>query len=890
MRLEHEESRAQGNPSNRTAKPHEFSELRSSEETCRSLVADLNDIVCRADAEGNITYISHQVESIAGYKPSELIGSPFLRLVHPEDLAGALEVWQGCQEGKVGTAECRVLVKNGRYRFARQSFRPQFEDGQFAGVAGIITDVTEQHEAESALRESEQKYRALFEQSIDAIGLTTSQGRIVEVNASWFRLFGYSPEDLEWLNARDLYAEPEDRDVFLREMAEKGSIVDGEVRHKKMDGTVMDCLRSVTVRRAADGSVMGYQTVFRDITERKRTETELLQSEKKLRFLTDNIVDIVWTADLNFHTTYVSPSIKKELGFSPDERKRQRLDEMATPDSVRGILEILQQEFERDARGNGDPERAATLEVEYYRKDGSTVWMENLVRPIRGPSGAIEGLLGVARDITDRKRAEAALRESEEEFRTLFELSRDAITLIRPDGTFIDVNQAWLDLVGYCRDDLSSFNAVDLYADPDGRKHFLERIARAGTLLDYEVQFKSKDGTVFDGLASVVARRDKDGNTVAFQSVFRDITEKKRAEATLRESEEEFRTLFELSRDAIALVRPDGTFVDVNQAWLDLFGFSREELPGITAYTVHENPEKRDAILLKELRETGGITNAELRFRKKDGTVMDCLCNIVARRDETGAITAIQSSTRDITESMRARRELQDSRDKLNELHAYLVNGREAERAAIARELHDRCSQPLNALRLDLSDARRRVTLGESIDPASLDRMVELVDDISGDVRQLSSDLRPGVLDDLGLSAAIEWNVQEFASRTGLRTSLQLTADDSAIAASCATTLFRILQELLANVVRHAQASTLSVGLRNSGDSLVLTVTDDGRGITEEELASKESLGIISIRERVNLFGGSVVIHGEPGKGTTAEVTIPVQPCLPEWASPDTPS
>ncbi len=467
MRLQHEGSKPHRNPSTRTDSLHGLSELRASEETYRSIVTNLNDIVYTVDAEGRITYISHQVESISGYKPSELIGRPFAQLIHPEDLPGVLDSWKGRQEGKAGPSECRVAVKNGQYRFARASARPLFQGGEFAGVAGIITDVTEQHEAESALRESEQKYRALFEQSIDAVGLTTLEGHVAEANASLFRLFGYSPGDLESLNARDMYAEPGDRDIFLRKIAEKGSLVDDEVRFKKKDGTVMDCLRSVTVRRAADGSVMGYQTVFRDITERKRMETELLQSEENLRFLTDNVADIIWTTGLNFRTTYVSPSIEKVLGFSPEERKRQRLDEIATPDSVRRILETLQKELQRDAGGDSDPERSVTLEVEYYRKDGSTVWMENLVRPIRDSSGAVEGLLGVSRDITDRKRTEAALRESEEKYRALFEQSSDAVGLTTLEGRIVEANASWARLFGYSPRDLEWLNARDLYAEPE---------------------------------------------------------------------------------------------------------------------------------------------------------------------------------------------------------------------------------------------------------------------------------------------------------------------------------------------------------------------------------------------------------------------------------------
>ena len=230
MRLEHEVSRPQGNPSTRPGSLDDFSKLRASEQKYRRLVTNLNDVVYTVDAEGRFTYISHRVKSISGYKPSELLGRPFSDFVHPEDLPVLLEVWRGRGKGKPAPVECRIVVKNDQCRFVRVSGRPQLKNGHFAGATGIFTDASEQHKAESALRESESEYRALFEQSIDAVSLVTPQGRITEANASWFRFFGYSPGDLEWLNARDTYAEPGDRDIFLRKIAEKGSLVDDEVR------------------------------------------------------------------------------------------------------------------------------------------------------------------------------------------------------------------------------------------------------------------------------------------------------------------------------------------------------------------------------------------------------------------------------------------------------------------------------------------------------------------------------------------------------------------------------------------------------------------------------------------------------------------------------------
>ena len=192
-------------------------------------------------------------------------------------------------------------------------------------------------------------------------------------------------------------------------------------------------------------------------------------------------------------------------------------------------------------------------EVLYKRKNGSVFLCQRSMVSYRDESGAIVMFQGIIHDITGRKRAEDALRDSEEKFRALFEQSMDAISIVAADGTSLDANQAWLDLFGYTRDDLASLNAADLYAEPGVRDSFLKRVDEKGFARD-EVRFKRKDGDVFYCERSVVALRDQSGALLAYQAVNRDITQRKRAEQELLESESKYRALFEHSMDAISLV------------------------------------------------------------------------------------------------------------------------------------------------------------------------------------------------------------------------------------------------------------------------------------------------------------------------------------------------
>jgi signal transduction histidine kinase len=243
----------------------------------------------------------------------------------------------------------------------------------------------------------------------------------------------------------------------------------------------------------------------------------------------------------------------------------------------------------------------------------------------------------------------------------------------------------------------------------------------------------------------------------------------------------------------------------------------------------------------------------------------------------TGAI----SSARDITDQKQAEEALRKSGEQLRALAERLQAVREEERIQLAREVHDQVGQALTSLNLDVAwlgerlakpgfGAARRLLAGR------LEAMSTLLAQTVGTVQRISSELRPGMLDDLGLSAAIEWQAEEFATRSGLICEAHCSPLSRDPGPKCSTAVFRILQELLANVVRHAQARRVDVELREHAGALILEVRDDGRGITEEQIHAAKSLGLLGIQERAQAVDGAVEIGGQPGRGTRVTVTVTV--------------
>jgi PAS domain S-box-containing protein len=355
------------------------------------------------------------------------------------------------------------------------------------------------------------------------------------------------------------------------------------------------------------------------------------------------------------------------------------------------------------------------------------------------------------------------------------------------------------------------------------------------------------------------------------------ISTRRKVEKALRESEEKYRDLYDHAPDMYHSVDGSGIIIDCNETEARMLGYSKDEIIGkpITNFwtadsiRLHEEAfpsikaEKKDRVIERE-------------FIRKDGSTFLTSLHVFTEIDRNNNFIRTKTIARDITESKHMENELKNSREELRNLSAHLQSVREEERRLIASEIHDELGQVLTTLKLDLSRLKTKLSKENNLLAASAQSMSDLVDKTIESVQRISSELRPGVLDHLGLSDAIEWLAGEVCSRKELPYDITIIPEDISLDQNRSIAVFRIFQEALTNVVRHAQATMVEVTLTKGNSGLALVVKDNGVGIPAEKLLDHNSYGLIGIRERARYLGGDVVISGSPGNGTSVVVNIPL--------------
>ena len=352
--------------------------------------------------------------------------------------------------------------------------------------------------------------------------------------------------------------------------------------------------------------------------------------------------------------------------------------------------------------------------------------------------------------------------------------------------------------------------------------------------------------------------------------------EHKYAEEALRGTEEEYKAFIENTLMGI-FIHQDGRYVYVNKRFSKIHGYAPEELIG-KRHLLLTHPNQRKTIKKRTDKRLKGEyvpIRYEVRRIRKDRKII--WCEVMTARIQYKGRPAIMGSIIDISQRKQVEEELKISGQQLRDLSAYLQSSREQERTSIAREVHDDLGQALTALKMDLFWLEKRLPKDQEPLIKKTKSMEKLLDTAIESVERIITQLRPGILDDLGLAEAIEWQTVDFQSRTGVKCKLNLDLVDTVFEKEHSTAIFRIVQEALTNVWRHANATMVSISLKKKSGELRLEVKDNGKGIPKKKISHPKSFGLMGIRERAHVLGGKSNIKAARNKGTTVTVTIPVE-------------
>jgi len=797
-------------------------------------------------------------EQVLGTTLADLLGEDFFATVIKKRL-------DECFRGKVIHFEVSYHFQRHGQRDLQVSYYPIEGDEGVRRVAFVLQDITERKRAEDALRASEARYRTLFENNVAAIICSTPEGRILDCNGPAARVLGYeSPQEVMGLSMLDFYWELDQRASMISRLDTEKSVAGVLLKLRHKEGRPVWVIANLSLTVAEGTGEKFIQGTVIDITRHMEAEDSL----RKLSRAVEQSSAAVVITDTSGLIEYVNPKFTHITGYTAEEaigRTPRFLKSGMVPDKT---YQDLWKTVLSGAEWRG--------ELANRKKNGEVYWESDSIVAIRDSGGAITHFLAVKEDITERKRGEEALRAAEEKFRMAFNACPEAMVLCSfPRGVHLEVNHAYLRASGLSREEVMGKTAfeIGIVPKPEEIGRLVKALRKDGKLIDFETVLRWKSGKTVHAIIS--ADRMESGGNACLLVVAKDITERKLAEEALLASEERFRLFMNNSPTISWMKDEQGHYVYVSDTHEDRVGVRINEHMGQTDHEIYppaiaEQFRRNDRAVL----DAGHPIEVIEETAAPDGSVCTWLTYKFPIQDASGQVF-VGGIGMDITERKRMEKELQDSFDQLRALAGRLLDVREEERKRVAREIHDQLGQALTAIKIDLSSLIRELPEGAKPSSKRTDSILHLVDESIRVVRRISTELRPGILDDLGLVAAIEWAGEDFEARTGTKCRLHLPHEDIHADPEQATAIFRIFQETLTNVARHAGASVVEVSFAKQGDGLMLEVHDNGNGIPEEKLKAGTSLGLLGMRERAMILGGEVNIRGIPGGGTTVTVRIP---------------
>jgi PAS domain S-box-containing protein len=730
----------------------------------------------------------------------------------------------------------------------------------------LIAELTEMRGQIRIMRKTETDH--LLEEGLFRTLENSSQAGIYVVQEGKFRFvnthaafyWGYSKDELIGMKSMSL-VHPDDRERVRRSAIEmlKGKRSSSyEFRTIAKDGGIRWITEAITsIQYKGERAVLGNSM---DITEQIKARTKLAELEA----LEASILEAIPHAVIglrNRRIIFANDGVMAVFGWEArDLIGKQTRVFYRTHKDFEAIATNLYSTLEL--------QRTFRSEFPCRRKDGQEI--ECMVSAARiGESLKEKNIVITYEDITDRKRAEAA-------YKTMANSSQAGVYVVQ-NGTFQFVNHNAAKYAGYSAKELAGMDSLSLVHPEDREKV----IRNAGEMLNqkrtapHEFRIITKDKRIRWIMETVTLIPWGGERAVLGNSM--DITEQIEARNKLAELEALEASILEAIPHAVIGLQ-DRRIIFANDGVEAVFGWKAKDLIGKSTRVIYQTDEGYEAIArdLYSVLEKKRTFATEFPCRRKDGTGIECMVS-AARIGKQLKKKSIVITYEDITDRKRAKTEIERSREQLRNLSAHLQSVREKERTRIARELHDELGQLLTALNTGLVLLNKKIPETQTVLRDQTGSMISLVDVTMQTLKRIYMDLRPGMLDHLGLAVAIGWQAGEFQKRTGLRCKVTVDPEDLSLDPDLSTAVFRIFQETLTNIVRHAAATRVMVSLRATDRNVELMVKDNGRGIAEEQLAKPNSFGLLGIRERAHYWGGDVKISGKSGKGTVVKVNIPLR-------------
>ena len=903
--------------------------LIESEERFRTMAENIMDGLVIMEND-KIVFLNNKVAEITGYSPEELTAlGTGINLVSPEQQAkmkpihdyvlaegsypDPLEVWITRQDGTKRCVSKRLSLST-----RGENIQSGYE---------IITDITEKKKAEETLRATTKFLDNIIENSLDCIIVGDSRGTLVRVNRYFCELLGYDAKDVlgkhmseftatekgtyevttgESIEITQEYLDRQLQTVLL--LREEKKVANWETYLIRKDGRLIPGEVNINYLYDEDGQRTGAVGIVRDSTERKKAEKEITETRDFLENLIDNSLDMIVIADDKGYIRRVNKKYVQSLGIEVEELRGMHMAQCApaaigTYELVSGdVIEITQEFFDGQVTMIDTllkEKMVANWESFYCRRDGKLMPVEQNIFYLFSETGEIVASVGIVRDISERRKAEREIKETRDFLDNIIESSQDCIISTDADGYLTSGNKYFLEILGYREDEIigrhmSEFapHRGETYESTTGEvitidEAFsakamtkMQELVQEGMISNWDFYIVSKNKRIIPVEENLVYLYDAHQNKVGAVGILRDITERSKAEKQIKATRDFLQDVITTSLDGIIVTDELSTITMINQAAVNILGYSREELFGhrIQGFLeVGGEVEERGKQIQKILMKKGAVYGYEHRWRKKDGTFVDLEMSIALLKDDKQGLTGSVLSIRDITERKQTEKKIIDYQNQLRSMASQLTLTEERERRSIATDLHDRIGQTLAIAKIKLG-ALREATAPLGFD-ADVDAIRDLVEQSIQDTRSLIFDLCPPFLYELGFEKALEWLLEDIQEQYGIATHFKCDGKPYQLDDDLRILLYQSVRELFINIVKHAQAQHARLSVQSDPAGLNLCVEDDGRGFDETaspfHFDKEGGFGLFRIQERFHYLGGEITIDSKPDQGTRISLVLP---------------